>query len=129
MSWAETHARKAVLDAVLRRARQDPTAPPALDDIPDARRLFGTADGVLLALQQRWTTTLAARLDQAIESDTDPHEARSRLAAEQPVLRAVLDAGAARSAALRETQRGERRMVVSSTNFASHRTTVGAERR
>lgn len=119
MSWADTHARKAVLDAVLRRARHDPAAPPVLDDIPDARRLFGSVDGVLLALQQRWTTTLATRLDQAIEADTDPHEARARLVAEQPVLRAVLDAGASRSSALRETQRTERRMVVSSTNAAN----------
>lgn len=125
MSWAETHARKAVLDAVLRRARHNPTVPMALDDIPDARRLFGTADGVLLALQQRWTTALAARLDQAIESDTDPYEARSRLAAEQPALRAVLDAGATHSAALRETQRGERRMVVSSTTSVANQLTVG----
>lgn len=125
MSWAETHARKAVLDAVLRRARRDPTAPLVFDDLPEARRLFGSADGVLLALQQRWTTALAARLDQAIEADTDPHEARARLAAEQPTLRAVLDAGAARSSALRDTQRGERRMVVASTNSAASRLTAG----
>jgi hypothetical protein len=119
MSWADVHARKTVLDAVLQRARRNPKAPVPFDEIPDARRLFGSTDGVLLALQQRWSNTLAARLDQAIEFDTDPHEARARLAAEQPVLRAVLDAGAARSAALRETQRRERRMVASSSPYRS----------
>ncbi|MGH3858216.1 hypothetical protein [Actinokineospora sp.] len=107
MSWAETHARKAVLDAVLRRARHDPTAPPVLDDIPDARRLFGTVDGVLLALQERWTTTLAARLDQAIEAPgPGPTRHRTARPARGPRRGRVPVVGAARDPAHRAADGG-----------------------
>lgn len=100
MTWAEVRERNAALQEVLlAAARTDLTAPLRLT--PDARRLFGSVDGVLLALQQRWSTQLAARLDQATEAHDGPEVAWRQLAADEPVLRAVLDAGLIRSAALR----------------------------
>lgn len=111
MSWVDVHERKAVLDTVLSRAQCDPTGPLQLSGIADLERLFGSADGVLQALQHRWSTQLAAKLDEAIEHGTDPNHAWHQLAAEQPILRAVLDAGVRRSQALRDAQRTEQPMM------------------
>lgn len=111
MSWADVHARKAVLDTVLSRARRDPTGPLQLSGIAHLERLFSSADGVLLALQHRWSTHLAAKLDQAAEDGTGPDVAWDQLAAEQPTLRAVLDAGARRSRPLRDARRTEQWII------------------
>ena len=93
MTWADVHARYDILDNVLERAALDPAG--AVADAfaahPDAARLFGSAEGVLRALQARWSNHLNAKLDYAIEKGIDPVWAWQQLAAEQPQLRAVLD--------------------------------------
>ncbi len=111
MSWSEFRARRQVLEEVLSRAESDPTVVRRLADVPGARRHFSSPDEILLALQQRWSEHFAARLDQAVEDGTAPRDAWLQLAAEQPVLRAVLDVGAETSAALRRQQAGEQEMA------------------
>lgn len=111
MGWTDCHARKVILDTVLARARIDPAGPLLLDGLPDVDRLFGGADGVLLALHHRWATHLAAKLDQAIEHGDPPQTCWEELSSEQPTLRAVLDAAVGRSVALRAAQLGEQRMI------------------
>lgn len=92
MSWSDVHARTAIIDTVLERATADARSPLLFANLPDAARLFGGVDGLVLALQQRWTNHLAAKLDQAIEDGIPPRMAWDELAAEQPALRALLDA-------------------------------------
>ncbi|RDI17200.1 hypothetical protein DEU38_12335 [Rhodococcus sp. AG1013] len=101
MGWTDCHARKAILDTVLARARIDPAGPLLLDGLPDVDRLFGGEDGVLLALHHRWATCLAAKRDQAVEDGAPPQRLWDELSAEQPTLRAVLDAAFGRSSTLR----------------------------
>lgn len=73
-------------------------------------------DAQALGLQQRWTAALSARIDAAIEfagnrplTDAVAH-AWHELAAEQPVLRGLLDA-AEDSPVLTEARRAEHRML------------------
>lgn len=91
MSWDDVHARTAIINTVLQRAKFDPVAAVILDD-PEVDRLFGGRDGVLAALRYRWNIHLAARIDQAIEFGYPQQLAWTQLAAEQPELRAILDA-------------------------------------
>ncbi|MFG1795638.1 hypothetical protein [Nocardia sp. NPDC049149] len=92
MSWKDQHARTDIVHMVLARAAVDPADPRLFDGIPDLTRLFGDADGLLLALRYRWNIHLDAKLDQALSQGQSAIEAYLELAAEQPVLRAVLDA-------------------------------------
>ncbi|WP_378732781.1 hypothetical protein [Nocardia brasiliensis] len=92
MSWEEQHARTEVVHTVLARAAVDPADPHLFADLPELERLFGDADGLLLALRYRWNIHLDAKLDQALAQGQSVLEAYLELAAEQPVLRAVLDA-------------------------------------
>jgi hypothetical protein len=115
MSWTEFRARKAVLDAVLEQARVVGPDHLNIDRVPDVERLFGGGDNVLLALAHKWNTHLQAKLENAIDTGLDPAAAWTELAAEQPTLRAVLDIGARRSAALREAARGEARTIHATT--------------
>ncbi|MEV6554597.1 hypothetical protein AB0M22_02665 [Nocardia sp. NPDC051756] len=92
MSWKDQHARTEIVHAVLARAAVDPADPRLFTGIPELERLFGDADGLLLALRYRWNIHLDAKLDQAIAQGQSALEAYLELAAEQPVLRAVLDA-------------------------------------
>lgn len=73
----------------------------------DVQRLFGSEEGLLLSLQQRWVTALTARLDDDIPAE----QARAELAAREPGLRAVLDAAARRSVRVRSVQRDEQHIV------------------
>lgn len=90
-----THAPTyAELNAVLDQARRPSRTPTPI------------TDAQLVGLQNRWTTMLSARLDQAIE-DAEygklaeaTAQAWRRLAAEQPVLRGVLDTCLTRSEVL-----------------------------
>ena len=105
MSWSDFYRRRDALDAVLRAAAGDPTAPLAFD-----RDLFASADDLLLALHHRWMQQLTGRLGTALEdSDDDRVETVARtwraLAAEQPALRAVLDAHLTSTEAIEREQR------------------------
>lgn len=93
---------------VIKRAAENPDD--ALNfngNTPDVDRLFGGEEGLLLALQQRWLTALTARLD----DEKSVEAARVELAAREPGLRALLDAGAPRSARVRALQRHEQTVV------------------
>lgn len=98
MSTAPTYRE---LNDVLARAARPSAAPVVV------------TDAQLVGLQHRWTTTLSARLDQALEDaafgPTGEAVARAwrTLAAEQPVLREILDAGARRSTALADAMSRE----------------------
>ncbi|QQQ77809.1 hypothetical protein IOD16_04735 [Saccharothrix sp. 6-C] len=105
MSWSDFYRRRDALDAVLRAAAGDPAAPLAVD-----HDLFATEDELLLALHYRWMQQLTGRLGAALEdSDDDRVETVARtwraLAAEQPVLRAVLDAHLTSTEAVEREQR------------------------
>ncbi|QBS40547.1 hypothetical protein [Nocardia sp. CS682] len=92
MSWKDQHARTEVVHTVLARAAVDPGDPHLFTGIPELERLFGGAEGLLLALRYRWNIHLDAKLDQAMAQGQSAIDAYLELAAEQPVLRAVLDA-------------------------------------
>ena len=62
MTWVEHHERMAFMADLIGRAAENPDA--ALDfngNMPDVQRLFGSEEGLLLSLQQRWVTALTAR--------------------------------------------------------------------
>jgi ATP adenylyltransferase len=93
---------------LIERAAENPEA--AIDfngNLPDVQRLFGSEEGLLLSLQQRWVTALTARLD----DDVPAEQARAELVARDPGLRAVLDAAARRSVRVRAVQRDEQQIV------------------
>ncbi len=96
---------------------QAPTYRELNDVLDQARRPSASptpiTDAQLLGLQHRWTTMLSARLDQALEdaglgaTGDAVADTWRRLAAEQPVLRGLLDDGARRSAALTDAMSRE----------------------
>lgn len=105
MSWTDFYRRRDALDSVLHAAAADPAAPLTFD-----RDVFATEDELLLALHYRWMQQLTGRLGTALEdSDDDRVEIVTRtwraLAAEQPVLRAVLDAHLRSTEAIEREQR------------------------
>ncbi|MGV9819682.1 hypothetical protein [Nocardia xishanensis] len=91
MSWEEQHARTEIVHTVLARAAADPESPDLFEGIPGLDRLFGGPEGVLLALKYRWQLHLDVKMEQALTQGQSAVEAYLELAAEQPVLRAVLD--------------------------------------
>lgn len=98
---------------LIEKAVENPDAALHLNgNLPDVERLFGSEENLLLALQQRWMTALAAKLDQAHYEGVPAQLARAELAAQQPGLRALLDAAAARSVRVRGLQRREPRVAV-----------------
>jgi ATP adenylyltransferase len=108
MTWAQHHERMAFMADLIERAAENPEA--AIDfngNLPDVQRLFGSGEGLLLSLQQRWVTALTARLD----DDVPAEQARAELVARDPGLRAVLDAAARRSVRVRAVQRDEQQIV------------------
>lgn len=127
MSWSDFHARSAFLNEVLAAAAQematlpdrDPAVVPAwrLINSAQARLLFGSADGVLLALQHRWTTHLTALLDAALEEGRTARSAWAQLAQRAPALRTILDAAATRSGHLQTQQLSEQRIMNEHIDF------------
>ncbi|MEU5695698.1 hypothetical protein [Actinosynnema sp. NPDC020468] len=113
MSWTDFYRRRDALDAALRAAARDPAAPLAWD-----REVFGSRDELVQALHHRWTQQLTGRLGVALEDeDVDRVDTVTRtwraLAAEQPVLRAVLDAHLPAGGAA-----GEQRMLALTAGLA-----------
>jgi hypothetical protein len=112
MTWTQLHERMAFMADLIDRAAEDPDA--ALNfngSRPDVERLFGSEEGLLLSLRQRWMTALTAKLDQAADLGIPAEAALAELAAQQHGLRALLDAAARRSVRVRDLQRGEQRIV------------------
>lgn len=101
MGWNDFYRRRDALDTVLRR---DPAGPLEFD-----RTVFETADELLLALHHRWLQQLTGRLGVALADADDRADAVLRtwraLRAEQPVLRAVLDAHLTDPAAVEREER------------------------
>lgn len=95
------------------RASVSPEEALCFDDarMADLERLFGDEERLILALRQRWMTTLTAKLDQAAYEGVPAAQVRARLAAAQPGLRALLDAAATGSVRLRALDRGEQRTL------------------
>lgn len=107
MSWNDFYARRDAMDTVLKLARRDPEAPLPFAQVPGAKELFGTPEQLLLALYYRWSQLLGGQLRirvggpedvaEAPPQDASDHpelvaEAWRAAVAEQPTLRAVLDA-------------------------------------
>ena len=112
MTWNQLHERMAFMADLIDRAADDPEA--ALDlcgHLPDVERLFGGETGLLLSLQHRWVTMLAAKMDQAAHDGVPAGRARAELAARHPGLRGLLDAAARRSPRVRSLQRDEEHIV------------------
>ncbi|MBB5959852.1 hypothetical protein FHS29_006474 [Saccharothrix tamanrassetensis] len=105
MGWTDFYRRRDALDAVLRAAAGNPAAPLTCD-----RDLFADEAELLLALHYRWMQQLTGRLGAALQdSEDDRVEVVTRtwraLAAEQPVLRAVLDEHLTSTEAVEREQR------------------------
>ncbi len=112
MSWKQLHERMAFMADLVDKAAQDPDAALHFNgDMPEVERLFGSEEGLLLSLQQRWVTVMTAKLDQAAYEGTPIESAMAELAVQQAGLRALLDAAARRSARVAGMQRDERRIV------------------
>ncbi|MFD6393878.1 hypothetical protein [Nocardia sp. NPDC060259] len=95
MTWTDQHQRTAIVQTVLARAAIDPNDPGLFAGLPGIDRLFGGIDGLLHALSYRWNNHFRAKLEQAELEGQTAVEAYLELAAEQPALRALLDARAA----------------------------------
>ena len=94
------------------KAADDPTVASGFDgDSPYVERLFGSEEGLLLSLQQRWLTSLTATLDQAVDRGVPLHWALADLHAHHRGLRALLDMAAQRSARVAMMQRDEQRII------------------
>ncbi|WP_242657178.1 hypothetical protein [Mycobacterium talmoniae] len=110
--WSQQHQRMIVMAELIRRAAENPDA--ALDfgcSLPAVQRLFGGPEGLLLSLEQRWVTLLAAKLDQADFEEVPAEQARVDLAAHEQGLRALLDAAARRSERVRSVERDDEWIV------------------
>lgn len=108
MTWTQLHERMAFMADLIERAAENPDAALHFNgNRPDIERLFGSEEGLFLSLHQRWLTALTAKMD----DDTSAEQARTELAAQQPGLRALLDAAAQRSDRLRSLQRHERNVA------------------
>lgn len=104
MTWTHLHERMAFMADLIERAAENPDAALHFNgNLPDVERLFGSEEGLLLSLQQRWITAVTARLDR----DISVEQARAEITAAEPGLRALLDAAAKRSRRLRSVQREE----------------------
>jgi hypothetical protein len=112
MTWTQLHHRMAFMADLIDRAAEDPDAALHFNgNMSDVERLFGSEEGLLLSLQQRWMTALTAKLDQAAHDGVPAESALVKLAAEQHGLRVLLDTAARRSVRVQRLRRGEQRIV------------------
>lgn len=102
----------AFMTELIDRAAEDPDVALHFNGDPvDVERLFGSEEGLLLSLWQRWVTALTAKLDQVVDQVRPAQSAVADLAAPQSALWALLDVAARRSTQIRARQRGEKRVV------------------
>ncbi|MFE3194723.1 hypothetical protein ACFXHA_37365 [Nocardia sp. NPDC059240] len=97
MSWADFHARTDIVHTVLDRVARgkhplNPADPTLFEGLPELERLFGGPAGLLLTLRHRWDNHFNVKLDHALAQGKSVQQVRAELAAEQPALRAILDA-------------------------------------
>lgn len=92
MTWTDQHARTELVRTVLARAAVDPDDPGLFDGLPDLDRLFGGVEGLLLTLGYRWRNHLDVKIELGTAQGRTAEEMYGELCAEQPELRALLDA-------------------------------------
>lgn len=126
MTWTQFHQRQEAIRAVLDHARANPAAEIDLAAVPAAAEVFTSRDEVLRALHYKWMRSLVGRVDVGVEdADADPRgdrveavtKAWRRTAADNPVLRQVLDAHAD-DPALAEGALREQRMLALSAGLS-----------
>lgn len=123
MSWNDFHQRQQAIQTVLDNARRSPSE--ALTQVPAP---FLDPTELVRALQHKWTQQLTGRIDVALaETDDAPHADRvqavtaawRRTAADNPVLRDVLDRHES-DPALRRDMAREHRMLAIAAGLAEH---------
>ncbi|OBA82354.1 hypothetical protein A9W99_11480 [Mycobacterium sp. 1164966.3] len=125
MTWKLLHERMAFMAELIQAAETDPEAALDLaDKASEVSRLFGSEEGLLLSLRQRWLMMLYAKLDQADYDGLTAEEARAELTAANPGLHALLGIASRRSLRLRVLSRGEHRVVDLFDGSMSDRQTV-----
>ncbi|GLY66144.1 hypothetical protein [Amycolatopsis taiwanensis] len=122
MTWHDFYRRRDVIDAVLREARRDPSAPLPFADVPGARDTFGDEENLLLALQHKWTLVFGGRLETELLDVADTVDAILRAwhsaVGANPTLRAVLDANLDRYPSLRSAHEAQQRTLAVTAGFA-----------
>jgi hypothetical protein len=128
MGWNDFYQRREAIELVLRQAARNPESELAFEEIPAVVREFADREELLLAMQHKWMQMLTGKVAVALdEAEHDPRidgvEALARswrdLAAEQPVLRRVLDVHTAEAGdALHAAVGREHRMVALAAGLA-----------
>jgi hypothetical protein len=88
MSWTETHERYRIIREVVEAAEADPTG--TLPWRVEYVTLFGTPDGLVAALRQRWQRTCQAQLEAHL-SDAELQARHRQLMADNAAVLRVLD--------------------------------------
>ena len=88
MSWTETHERYRIICEVVRAAESDKTG--TLHWREEYAASFGTPDGLVAALRQRWQRTCEAQLDAHLSDEEIQVRHRQLLTEHAAVLR-ILD--------------------------------------
>jgi hypothetical protein len=88
MSWTETHERYRIIREVVTAAETDETG--ALPWREEYAAAFGTPDGLVTALRQRWQRTCEAQLESHL-SDEELQERHRKLLTEHAAVLRVLD--------------------------------------
>lgn len=88
MSWTETHERYRIIREVVAAAEADPTG--TLPWRVEYAGLFGTPEGLVAALRQRWQRTCQAQLEASMTDDQIQQRHRELMTEHAAVLR-ILD--------------------------------------
>jgi len=88
MSWTETHERYRIIREVITAAEADPTG--TLPWRAEYAELFGTPDGLVAALRQRWQRTCQAQLEAHL-SDEEIQERHRQLMDDHAAVLRILD--------------------------------------
>ena len=88
MSWTETHERYRIIREVVAAAEKDPTG--ALPWREEYAALFGSPDGLVAALRQRWQRTCEAQLEAHL-ADEEIQKRHRRLLKDHAAVLRILD--------------------------------------